>query len=106
MGATNSQMEIVVVTPKSSGVTAVIQKAVAACGYEATPITVVERTLSDYFSMMMANMQRAKNNNGYDPRHYLFDYVEYNGGMSVSPLYREHLRYISQVGCRSIKLDL
>ena len=41
-------------------------------------------------------MASAKNKHIYNPNEYLFDFIEYNGGISTSPLYREHLRMMTE----------
>jgi hypothetical protein len=60
------------------------------------PLTVVESTLSDYLSTQLSDMMADKNKFSFDPTAYLFDFIEYNGGMSASPLYREHLRLMTE----------
>ena len=60
-----------------------------------------EMTLSDYLSKSMTKMLLNINKKFYNQNDYLFDFIEYNGGISISPLYKEHLNLMQKV-CTSL----
>jgi hypothetical protein len=108
LAVTSTIFEVVIVTPPGSPIPEQIQQTLNTCNSinddmdkARVKIVFVSQSLSDYFSTKMAQMQRSRNSYTYEPKDYTFDYVEYNAGMSLSPLYREHLRYIAEVSRRS-----
>jgi hypothetical protein len=77
-----------------------MRNALYACRDPSKPVIrvdIIEETISDYFSALMSAKLSAINKGTYDPKKFTFDFIEYNGGMSLNPLYREHLNMISQV---------
>jgi hypothetical protein len=60
-------------------------------------IHIIELSLSDYLSDLMSKKLKSQNQRIYNPDEYLFDFIEYNGGLSLNPFYREHLKLMKEV---------
>jgi hypothetical protein len=73
-----------------------IRETVKQCMNSCKSLEIIELSLNEYSKQLMSKMMVRKNK-GTSYADYLYDFIEYNGGMSIDPLYKEILNMMSKV---------
>jgi hypothetical protein len=90
-----SHLEITVLVP-SGTIAQKIRETVKQCMNSCKSLEIIELSLNEYSKQLMSKMMVRKNK-GTSYADYLYDFIEYNGGMSIDPLYKEILNMMSKV---------